>query len=213
MVAHERTALADTLDDLTENDADTPSLCRGWTVHNVAAHVVMVLEVTGPRFMKTLVRSRGSFDRANDLLTREWSRRSLPDLSDALRRHAESRFTPPGVGPEAPLADTLVHGLDVREPLGIERTVPPAPAAVALDFLADLTPVPGQPGPTLVPRRLLDGLRLQCDDLDWAHGRGRPVHGRAEDLLLAMTGRLAGARRLSGAGAPALVARLASSRR
>jgi uncharacterized protein (TIGR03083 family) len=212
MVADERRELAGLFDELTDYQARTPSLCRGWAVHDIAAHLVMVLEVGIPQFMRTLVRARGNFDRANERLTERWAARSLPELSAALRSRADSRFTPPGVGPEGPLTDLLVHSMDVCEPLGIPREIRPDRAVVALDFLAGFSPVPGQPGPILVPRHLLDGLRLHASDLEWSRGTGRPVTGRARDLLLAMTGRPAGAQQLSGAGAPVLVSRLRPGR-
>ncbi|HEY1920539.1 MAG TPA: maleylpyruvate isomerase family mycothiol-dependent enzyme [Streptosporangiaceae bacterium] len=211
--ADERRELADTFDELTVAESQAPSLCHAWTVHDIAAHLVMVLEISVPQFMRALVRARGSFDRANDRLTQTWAERPLPELSEALRNLADSRFTPPGAGPEAPLADVLVHGMDVRKPLGISRDIPPGRVEAALGFLADFKPVPGQPGPTLVARHLLDGLRLQADDLDWSHGTGRVVAGRGQDLLLAITGRMAGAQNLTGPGAPALLSRLRAGQR
>lgn len=212
MVAQERLELADTLDELTDSEARTPSLCRGWSVQDVTAHVVMVLQVSKPEFLKALLRSRGSFDGANDRLTDRWSRRGIRELTDALRQEADSTFAPPGAGPEATLADTVVHGMDIREPLGLQRQVPPDATRTSLEFLVNLNLPAAQPGPTLVPRKLLDGLHLFADDLDWEHGAGRAVHGSGQHLLLAITGRLIGARQLTGPGAPTLLGRLATAR-
>lgn len=213
MVAQERLDLAETLDELTDAEARTPSLCRGWSVQDVAAHVVMVLQVSTPEFLKVLLRSRGSFDGANNRLTERWSRRGIRELTDALRQEADSTFAPPGAGPDATLADTVIHGMDIREPLGRERQVPPTAALTSLDFLVNLNLPAGQPGPTLIPRKLLDGLHLFADDLDWEHGAGRAVHGSGQHLLLAVTGRLVGARQLTGPGASILLGRLAAVRR
>jgi uncharacterized protein (TIGR03083 family) len=208
ILADERRQLADLLAGLSGSQARTQSLCDRWTVHHVAAHVVAVLETSMPQFTAALIRARGNFDRANEQLTTRSAARPLGELSHALRRNAASRFTPPGVAPEGPLADLLVHTLDVCEPLGIAKEIPPDRTAAALTFLGGFSPLPGQPGPVLVARHLLDGLRLTADDLRWTHGTGAAVTGRGQDLMLAMTGRLPGAARLSGPGAPILVSRL-----
>lgn len=208
ILADERRQFADLFARLDGGQARTQSLCDRWTVHHIAAHVVASLEVSLPQFTRALLRARGSFNRANEQLTARWAERPLNELSQALRRNATSRFTPPGVAPEGPLADLLVHTLDVCEPLGLAREIPADRTAAALAFLGGFAPLPGQPGPVLVPHHLLDGLRLKADDLPWAHGTGSPVTGRGQDLMLAMTGRPVGAARLSGAGAPVLTSRL-----
>lgn len=115
-------------------------------------------------------------------------------LVQDLRRLARSRFTPPGKGPEAPLTDLLIHGLDIRRPLGIPRTIPDERLLIALDFLA------GKPGSAFVPKGRLDGVRLEATDVEWAAGSGPTVRGEAEDLVLAMTGRQEGVERLAGEG-------------
>jgi len=208
MVAQERRSLADLLDELTAGQLHSASLCRGWTVHDVAAHVVMVLEVGTAEVLRALAVARGSYDRANVALTRRWARRPAADLAASLRRRAESRFTPPGQGPQAPLTDTLVHELDIVRPLGIARALPAEPLRLALDFLMQPRPVSGGPAPTMVPKGLLNGLRLHATDLDWQAGRGAEVSGRADDLLLAITGRAAAADRLAGDGTALLRRRL-----
>lgn len=208
MLADERQAMADLLDQLSTAQLTAPSLCHRWRVHDVAAHVVMVLEVSAREFLRTLMLSRGSFDRANDKLTARWAEQPTTELSARLRRLAQSRFTPPGHGPEAPLADLLVHDLDIRRPLGITRATEPDRLRAALNFLVTLKQPPGAPGPTLVPRGCLEGLRLEADDIDFVWGRGAPVIGSADDLLLAITGRGEGVRRLSGGGVATLARRI-----
>lgn len=195
-------AVADMLSELSEEQQTTPSLCRGWSVHDVAAHLVMPLEVGMPTFVLTMLACRGDFDRANVRLTRQQARRPFAEIVEVLRRRAASRFTPPGSGPEAPLTDLLVHGLDIRWPLGLARELPQEPVRTSLTFLT------GRSADGLVPRGLLDGLHVRADDIDWAHGRGPAVSGRAEALLLVLTGRSAGLGALTGDGLPTLRARL-----
>src|ERR687894_355212 len=44
------------------------------------------------------------------------------------------------------------------------------------------------------------GLRLLATDLDWVAGRGREVHGPAEALLMAISGRRGVVQELTGPG-------------
>lgn len=200
-IADERRALADLLSGLTPGQLATQSLCEAWTVHDVAAHLVVPLEVGVPRFLLTMLACRGDFDRANVRLTREQARRPVDELAQVLRQRAASRFTPPGAGPEAPLTDLLVHGLDVRWPLGLRRAVPEERLRVSLDWL------PRRPARGLVADGTFEGLRFEADDLDWAYGAGPVVRGPAEALLLALTGRGTALGALHGDGVPALSSR------
>jgi uncharacterized protein (TIGR03083 family) len=201
-IADERRGLAALASELTSEQRATPSLCRGWSVHDVVAHLVVPLEVGMPKFVLAMLASRGNFDRANVRLTREQARRPLVELTDVLRRKADSRFTPPGSGPEAPLTDLLVHGLDIRWPLGLPRDIPEERLNKSLTFLT------AAPAGAVVAKGTLDGVRFEADDVDWAHGSGPAVRGNAEALLLAITGRATALGHLSGDGVPVLRGRL-----
>ncbi|TYP87995.1 maleylpyruvate isomerase family mycothiol-dependent enzyme [Blastococcus xanthinilyticus] len=199
-IAEERRELAALLSGLSAEQQAAPSLCSAWTVHDVTAHLVVPLEVSTPKFLLAMLACRGNFDRANVRVTREQARRPFAELVEVLHRKAGSRFTPPGAGPEAPLTDLLVHGLDIRRPLGIPRRIPEARLRTSLTFVA---------AGGFVGKGALRGLRFEAADLDWAHGSGPPVRGDAEALLLAMTGRTSALDRLDGEGVPLLRARLA----
>lgn len=190
-IADERRRLADLLSGLIPEQLAARSLCEEWSVHDVAGHLIMPLEVSTSRFMMTMLACRGNFDRANVRLTRQQARRPIDEIIEVLRQKAETRFTPPGAGPKAPLTDLLVHGLDIRWPLRLTRDVPEERLQKSLTFLTS-TPARG-----LVPRGALDGLRFEADDIDWAQGSGPAVSGGAEALLLAITGRTTALRLLS----------------
>jgi uncharacterized protein (TIGR03083 family) len=202
-IADERRGLADLLAGLTSEQRATQSLCREWTVQDVVGHLLVSLEVSTPRFVLAILASGGSFDRANLRLARQQAQRPFAEMIDILRRKADKRFTPPGAGPEAPLTDLLVHGLDIRWPLGLPRQIPAERLQKALTFLTTPT------GRGLVPKGALEGLRLEASDVDWAHGSGPTVRGSAEALLLAMTGRTAALKHLDGDGVGALGGRVA----
>jgi uncharacterized protein (TIGR03083 family) len=202
-IADERRGLAALVAGLTEEQQATQSLCSEWSVRDVVAHLVVPLEVSLPKFVLAMLACRGKFDRANVRLAREQARRPFGEIVEVLRRKADSRFTPPGSGPEAPLTDLLVHGLDIRWPLGLPRDIPAERAHKSLTYLT-AAPVGG-----VVPKGTLDGLRFEAEDIDWAHGSGPRVRGDAEALLLAVTGRTTALDHLSGGGVSMLRARLA----
>ncbi|MBI5544849.1 MAG: maleylpyruvate isomerase family mycothiol-dependent enzyme [Deltaproteobacteria bacterium] len=193
-IADERRGLAELADTLTEEQLGTPSLVPTWTVRDVIAHLTLGMEVSTLRFAMTLLLARGSFEKAADRLTWWMARRPVRELADILRRKAEHRFTPPGMGPEAPLSETLVHGLDLRRPLAIRRAIPEERARICLDFLAR-TPARG-----FVRSEWREGLRFEATDLSWAHGEGPLLRGPSDSLLLALTGRRQALSELEGDG-------------
>jgi uncharacterized protein (TIGR03083 family) len=202
-IADERRGLAALVSGLTDEQQATQSLCSEWTVRDVIAHLIVPLEVGTPKFVLAMLACRGNFDRANVRLAREQARRPFGEMVEVLRQKADSRFTPPGSGPEAPLTDLLVHGLDIRWPLGLPRDIPEERLHTSLTFLTTAS-VGG-----IVSKRTLGGLRFEAVDIDWAHGSGPTVSGNAEALLLALTGRTTALGHLGGDGVSTLRSRLA----
>ena len=202
-IADERRGLADLLAGLTTEQRAAQSLCSEWSVLDVIAHLVVPLQVSIPRFALTMLVCGGNFDRANTRLARQQARRPYDHLIDTLRRRAESRFTPPGAGPEAPLTDLLVHGRDICWPLGLTHRVPAERWRTSLTYLAGTSPR------SFVGPGSLEGLELRATDVDWSYGRGAIVSGVADALLLAMTGRPAGLDHLQGEGVETLRGRMA----
>lgn len=199
--AEHRRTLADLLESLDDSQLATPSLCGKWTVRTVFAHLTVLPLVPPRKFALELMKSRGSFHRANDAVARRLAAAPVAEVAANLRTHAESRKRPPRAGPRAPLVDLLVHGGDIRIPLGIEFAPPAADLAVALDFLAD-APY------GFVARGLLDGISLQPTDLARTWGNGAELTGRAADIMMAITGRRATLDVLGGPGREVLAARL-----
>lgn len=191
-IASERRSLADLLEHLTPDQQEAQSLCNEWTVKQVAAHLVMPMEVGMLAFMAAMLRHRGNFDAANSALAKKQALRPFAEIVQTLRDKADHRFTPPGQGPEAPLTDIIVHGLDITTPLGLSHHVPDEHLVVVLNHLAEPSPK------SRAASRQLDGVRLQADDLEWTHGDGPLVTGPARAILLALAGRDAGWNQLTG---------------
>jgi uncharacterized protein (TIGR03083 family) len=199
-IAAERRALADEVESLTPEQWATRSLCGEWTVQQVIGHLVMPHETSLLKFALQIAKARGNFDKANVRMSVRAADRPTADLVAALRRHAEGRFTPPGFTSAAPLTDVLVHGYDIRIPLGMSTSRSPEPFRHALDFV--VTPKAQR---AVLPRGL-PPLRFVATDVDWAHGTGDEVRGSAADLALTMTGRRARIDALEGPGAAEMVA-------
>ncbi|BFU45335.1 maleylpyruvate isomerase family mycothiol-dependent enzyme [Krasilnikovia sp. MM14-A1004] len=197
----ERRSLADLLDDLSGPEWETPSLCAGWRVREVAAH--LTLAHAGPlSALAWLVRARGDFHRM--ILDSAVRQAELPvdRFAILLRGMVGSRRKAPGISHLEPLIDILVHGQDIAIPLGRTRPMPLAAAAAAANRVWPM-------GWPFHARRILNGLELVATDHPWSVGQGRRVEGPMASLLLLITGRRAALPALSGPGTAELAARLA----
>jgi uncharacterized protein (TIGR03083 family) len=201
MIADERRQLADLVDTLSEDQLRTPSLIPTWTVRDVAAHLTLGLEASLWRFALAFL-TTGSIEKAIDKATWNFARRPVKELTTSLRRNAASRFAPPGMKPESSLTEVLVHGLDLRRPLGIRREMPRERSRLALQLLATC-----RPG-GFVKKAWREGLRFEATDDAWAHGEGPALRGASDSLMLAITGRLPALDELAGDGVAILRERL-----
>lgn len=181
-VDEQRADLADMLDGLTAEQWDAPSLCEGWSVRDVAAHLTH-LHADVRRMMVAGLRSGFRFDAMMDRLV-AMDGRTREEITAALRAIVGSRRRPPTRTPLDPLMDVLVHGQDIAKPLGIDRPMP-TPAAVAVAHHLWHMRFP------MSPRRELAGYRLVADDADFAVGTGTPLRAPIRDLVLVLGGRWA----------------------
>jgi uncharacterized protein (TIGR03083 family) len=198
--AQERRRIADLIDGLDEVQLATPSLCAGWDVKTVGAHLASCLAEGSLRVVWLGVRRR-SPDRAIDELARLNAQRPASEIAENLRDLADHRYwRPPPVAPGL-LAEVLAHSGDMRIPLELPFEPSPQLTATALDFLTGPVPI------GLVPLRRLRGIRLQATDIDRAWGTGQEIHGRAAELLMAAVGRTSVLATLDGPGVPVLLQR------
>lgn len=202
-VANERRQIANLLDDLNDVELATPSLCAGWDVKMVGAHVVSTVVDDLPVFVRLALR-RGSLARAVDELARYRADLPVDEIVADLRRYADRPISPPLFGPLDPLADVLVHGGDIRIPLGLPFDPDPRLAALALDFLTGPWPL------GFVPLGRLRGIHLCGNDIGQTWGRGAEVRGPAAALMMAVTGRTVALPMLDGPGLPLLRERLSA---
>jgi uncharacterized protein (TIGR03083 family) len=182
-----------------------PSLCDGWSNHDVLAHLVVGYSAGAPSVAGEMLRHGGSFDRANAALARALAATRAPaELLHDFERLTQSRC---GLGryfpPRLLLGDHITHELDMLFALGREPAVP-ADALVAV--LNTQVSVPNPFVPAFCNSR---GLRLTATDADWAHGeRGPLVRGRAANLVSVLGNRPAMLARLGGDGVDVLASRV-----
>lgn len=196
LVHAERTALADDLTALTTDQWSTPSLCEGWTVEQVLAHQVSTARTSALGFFSGLVKAGFSFDRFTDNGVKEGSKGGSAAVLAGYRDIATSTKAPPG--PKVSwLGEELIHGEDIRRPLGLTRDYPAAAVVPTLDFYKGSNMIVGA-------KKRIAGLSLKATDADWSHGTGDLVSGPAISLLMAMTGRKEHLADLSGPGVEVL---------
>ncbi|AFU01441.1 maleylpyruvate isomerase family mycothiol-dependent enzyme [Nocardia brasiliensis] len=201
-IIDERAELAELLTGFDRAAWDAPTLCRGWRVREVVAHITVPFRLTGTRFAVEFVRAGGNFDRIAHRIARV-DAAAMPsgELLKSLWDNVGHPWRPPGCGAVHALGHDIVHGLDITVALGLDRKVPHDRLRLVLDLIN--------------PRCIeffgtdLTGVELRADDLDWSYGTGAVVTGNAQDLLLVACGRTLPARRLRGD----LAARFTRSRR
>jgi uncharacterized protein (TIGR03083 family) len=195
----ERKALAADLDGLAANEWDTASLCEGWTVRDVVAHMTAATKLNGPKFFGRLVGSGFSFERVQNKGIAAERGSSPADTLARFKAQIDSTGRPPGPV-ETMLGETIVHPEDIRRPLGIRHTYPTDTVVQVADFFKGSNLIIGT-------KKRIAGLTLRATDADWNHGDGPAVEGPILDLLLAMTGRTAALDSLSGEGVSTLRSR------
>ncbi len=192
----ERERLCDLLDGLTDAQWGTASLCTGWTVRDVAAHLTLA-ETGATEVVVGMLRAGGSFDRMIRDAAKRRAARPVDELRSRLRAMVGSRRTAAFTSVLEPLIDVLVHTQDIARPLGLTRPTPTEGAVIAADHVWDHA-FPFR------ARRRLRGYQLVATDADWQAGSGARVEGPIAALLLLLTGRPAALPELSGPGVAAL---------
>ena len=179
-VDDQRIELAGLLEGLTAEQWTAQSLCDGWQVRDVAAHLTHS-HMHPVRAIVEAARSGFRFDSMIQRLGRE-DPRSQSEIAIALRGMAGSRKRVPGTSVQQPLIELLVHGQDITVPLGIDWPMPLDAAREAAQKLSGMTfPLNGQ--------RRLAGVRLVATDAEFAAGEGREVQVPIGDIVMILAGR------------------------
>ncbi|ADG79676.1 Mycothiol-dependent maleylpyruvate isomerase metal-binding domain-containing protein OS=Tsukamurella paurometabola (strain ATCC 8368 / DSM / CCUG 35730/ CIP 100753 / JCM 10117 / KCTC 9821 / NBRC 16120 / NCIMB 702349/ NCTC 13040) OX=521096 GN=Tpau_3084 PE=4 SV=1 [Tsukamurella paurometabola] len=200
MVHAERRALIDFLSTVDESRWDTPSLCPGWSVRDVTAHQISTAKTTRLGFVRGMITARFDFDRDN-LNGVERERGTAAQMLAAFRAVADATATPPAPL-DTRLVEAIVHGEDIRRPLGAIGDYPLWAVIRALRLQARTSTAMGG------AKQHLTGLRLVADDSDLVFGDGAEVAGHTLALLLAVSGRTIALAELTGSGLAELSSRV-----
>jgi len=190
-IGAERSDLAAMLAALPASSWDLPTLCAGWRVRDLVAHVTMPFRYSAARFVAELTRSRGNFDAMSDRCARRDGAAPPAELLGALKDNVTNPWKPPGGGYAGALTHDVIHGLDASVPLGIGRRVPGHRLRLVLDAIT--APAARKHFGTDV-----SGIELRASDIDWSSGSGVPLSGTAQDLALVLCGRKLAPGRLDG---------------
>ncbi|MEU1482832.1 maleylpyruvate isomerase family mycothiol-dependent enzyme [Streptomyces sp. NPDC005752] len=196
LIHSERAALAGDLASLSEDQWSAPSLCAELTVREVLAHLTAGASLDSVRWLAGVLRCRFDFDKQVAMRLAEQLGAS-PGETLGRFRHVVLSTTKPPLPVVAMLGETIVHGEDIRRPLGIHRDYPMATVTQVADHYRSSDMV-------VLARGRIRGLRLVACDGPFTAGAGPLVSGTTLALVMAMTGRTSYLDDLEGDGVEVL---------
>jgi len=206
LIRDERADVLVFLKSLTAEQWTASSLCAGWSVKDVAVHLIVddaVEELGVPKTLLKLAKWRFSVHRANTWWIEHNAGRSTESILAAFDKRLEPGRVLRTVGFESALRAAIIHHQDMRRPLGMPRAIP-------LDrlqaVLAAIVTVKGSIN--LGSRSRAKGLHLGASDVDWSHGEGPEVRGPGEAIMMALAGRGVAMADLEGDGTATLAERM-----
>lgn len=208
LIRSERLALVELLETLSLEEWSTPSLCAGWSVREVAAHLAWAPAGPVRELMAELVRQRFRFNRVNEVLASRWAaQRDTAEVLAQLRSNAQTGARPTGMPLASALADAVVHALDIRRPLNRPRPIAAEVFRPTAEFFLGMSgPLTSLVGGSA--RHRVAGVRLVNSDGEWTYGQGPEVRASADALLLLLSGRAVEPGELTGPGAETLSERI-----
>ncbi len=95
------------------------------------------------------------------------------------------------------IGEAVIHGEDIRKPLGISHTYNMTALRQAADMYVGSNALIGA-------KNRIQGVRLEATDTDWSTGSGPTASGSMLAVLMAMTGRSVFLHEMSGDGVAVL---------
>lgn len=199
LIHTERQRLYDQTRSLTAEQWQAPALVGSWTLEQTIAHLTAGADQSIPAWLRSVSSARFDFElhKERGVVTRMGA-----SPAETLTRYERAiRNKRRAAGPlMAGLGEVLIHGEEIRRPVGIPDGVPAQTAAATLRWFArhDFTEY---------SRSRAKGLRLIANDAETEIGEGAEVRGRALSLLVALSGRPVLPDELHGPGLAVLIER------
>jgi uncharacterized protein (TIGR03083 family) len=201
MIHAERAALADDLAELGDQQWETQSLCEELTVRQVLAHLTAGASLSWSRWMAGVIKCRFDFDKQVAMRLAERMGRTPAETLELFKSSVSS--TSRVIPLKALLGETIVHGEDIRHPLGVKRAYPIETTTLLAEYYR-------QSDFVVVAKKRVADLHLVAEDGPFTAGTGPMVTGTTLALTMAMTGRAAYCDQLQGDGVTLLRERCAS---
>ena len=195
-----RRSLADDLSGLDPARWHQPTLCTGWDVEHVVAHLTAAATTGRWRWIRSMTLAGFRPAVHNERRLREHLGPTPAETLTRFEAVVEATVAPTA-DTAAYLGEVLVHSQDIRCPLGIS-TEPDVRALTAVaDFYAGRNF-------TVPSKTLASGLRMTATDGPFRAGEGATVSGPTLALVMTMAGRRAYLDHLEGEGRDIIVDRL-----
>jgi uncharacterized protein (TIGR03083 family) len=198
-IRDEREALAEFLPGLSEEQWNHPSLCEGWSVRDVVAHVISAHErETGPFFLG-LARSGFNVNAYNQRTLERIRSVGTKTLIARYNATVDLRSKPP-IPTQFVLAETLIHNEDIFRALDYRRVVPIETSLIVAQLYRSLG----------MARRWVKQhgyIKLVANDAGWQYGEGDTATGPLLSMVMLLAGRDSAAQDLEGEGARRIVAK------
>ena len=200
LAREERADFAAFLATLSPQQWQAPTLCAGWRVRDVVAHVIGYDDLDTRRLLAHVIQGRLRLGRVNAAALARYHARSPEQLLALLTDHPQPRGVPAALGGRVGLTEALIHHQDIRRPLAQPRAIPPERLLPALRIALIAPDIGGL--------WRIRGVRLVATDLPFSAGIGQEVRGPAEALLMTIAGRHGVAGELPGPGQRKLARRI-----
>ncbi len=200
IVPRHRKQLIAVLDSLPAADFETLSLCEGWRITEVLAHITMPFRFSPEQYGAELASDNYDFTAMADRTAKRDAQAGPTELLEVLKANADTLWAPPGGGLRGGLSHDVIHGLDMTVPLGRDTKLDDDVLAAVLSGFDEAS-----------ARQYFGfdpaGIRLQANDFDYTLGDGELVSGSAQDLMMTIAGRTLPAGRLTGPGSARFASR------
>lgn len=200
LIRAERAALIADLESVPDARWSTQSLCAAWTVRDVLAHMTTTAKMTPARFVGKLAGTGFRFNVMNDRGVQDEQGATPADALALFKAQLDRTTSPPGPL-DAMVAEIVIHGQDIRRPLGITHTYQAEALTLVGHFVINGNLLLGG-------KRRATGLKLTATDVDWSEGVGPEVKGPLASIILTLTGRKDGLADLTGDGVANLSGRI-----